>query len=319
MAIETDDLPDSWKTLAPPPKGGNRARSQGENVSLFMKLLPREEPYRFRLAYTPIAFRKHGWAFKSLHQWPISPASDSSQKDLDIAWKDGYYVPGEKWADFVFDRENGRLRIIEEGRDIFGPIYNHGMVTKCNPASPTKGWDWIAIVSEVEEAGPDGKKRKVRKYIVTIDTSKGATPLTDEEIKTLENPKFQRSELETRFFPKSSPEHIKELWLALPEALRKNPRRDAKGGKGVQKDSESAAPTTAPTTAPVTATTTVTAAATTIAAKPVVAASKPVVAAKVEETPPEPPAETEDTSFLNEAPTEDPSADGDDQPAARLF
>lgn len=308
MAIETDDLPDSWNTLAPPPKGGNRGRPQGENISLFMKLLPREEPYRFRLAYTPIAFRKHGWAFRSLRQWPISPASDYSQKDLDIAWKDGYYVPGEKWACFVFDRENNRLRIVEEGREVFGPIYNHGMVTKCNPASPTKGWDWIAIVSEEEEIGPDGKKRKVRKYIVTIDTSKGATPFTDEEIKTLENPKFQRSELETRFFPKSSPEHIKELWLSLPEALRKNPRKDAKGGKGVQKDSDATAPAAPAAPAASTAT------------APATAAAKPaVVAAKVEQTPPEPPAETEDTSFLNDAPAEEPAADGDEPAAARLF
>jgi len=309
MSIETDELTPSWDNMAPKPKGG-AVRPQNE-ISLFMKLLPREEPYHVRLACTPISFRKHGWAFRTLRQWPISPASDMAEKDLDIAWKEGYFIPGEKFATFVFDRDsNNRLRIIEEGLDIFQPFYNHAKATKVNPASAENGWDWIIMVSEVDDFGPDGKKRKVRKYGVTLDTSKGVTPFTDEERKTLDNPKFQRSELETRFFVKASPEHIKELWLSLPEPLRKNPKKDKKDA-GVQKSaaesSENKTESSKPTEKKP-------------AAKVDPKSNPPVV--KAEDSPVEPQAEVEDDSFLVDSHEGDqPEADltDDDQPAARLF
>ena len=309
MSIENDEVDPSWDSMAPKPKGGNN-RPQNE-VSLFMKLLPREEPYHVRLACRPISFRKHGWAFRTLKQWPISPATDPGEKDLDIAWKEGYYIPGEKFATFVFDRDSGnRLRIIEEGLGVFQPFYNHAKASKVNPASATKGWDWLIIVSEVEDIGPDGKKRKTRQYGVTLDTSKGATPFTDEEVKTLENPKFQRSELETRYFPKSSPEHIKELWLALPEELRKNPKKDQKNTKTQTERNTSTKSAAADTVTKSADTTTKSAAtATVMTAKPV---GQPADKA-------EPPAEVDDDTFLNEPQDGSTGETEDDQPAARLF
>ena len=221
MALETDEVTADWDGVAPAQKGGGRRQNDG--LSLFMKLEPRPgKPYVFRPACAPISFRKHRWAFRTLKQWPISPATDIKDKDLDIAWSQGKYSPAVSFAAFVFDRENGnRLRILEAGSDVFGPIGNHAHLCKINPASPTKGLDWVVEVSKNDEGN--------WKYMVTMDVQKGPTPFTAEEIKALENPKFQREELEKKYFVKSTPEEIKDLWEQLPESMRVNTPRDGKG------------------------------------------------------------------------------------------
>ena len=235
MAIENDDVGPGWNAVQPNPKGGGKRINDG--LSLFMRLEPREEPYHFRLACTPIKFRKHRWAFRTLKQFPISPATESSEKDLDIAWRVGKFQPVTRYAAFVFDRDNNnRLRILEECPDVYGTIGNDAQVTKTNPASATKGWDWIALVTE-ESVIENGKTRKVRKYQVAVDRNKGPTPLTEEEIKALDNPKFQREELEKRYFAKSTPEEIKDLWEQLPASARTNEPRD----QGPKKEAPAAA------------------------------------------------------------------------------
>lgn len=238
MTAETDELGPGWNAVEAPPKGGGGRKTDG--VSLFMKLEPREEPYHFRLACTPVMFRKHKWAFRSLRQWPISPATDKTQKDLDIAWKEGDFMPVERYAALVFDRDNeNRLRILEEGREVYGPIYNQGKVSKINPASPDKGWDWVAIVSE-EKRFTNGKEYKGRKYSVSPDLSKnGPTKLTSEELEMLKNPKFQREELSVRYFAPSTPEELKDLWDQLPASAKKNEMKGDKAKTEVAKTDDS--------------------------------------------------------------------------------
>lgn len=310
MSVETDDLGPGWDNVRPPQKGGGKRQNDG--LSLFMKLEPNPEPYRVRLGCTPERFRKHRWAFRSLRQWPISPATDPSERDLDVAWKEGGFVPPTKYAAFVFDRNNGnRLRILEEGPEVFVPIANHAQATKVNPASSTKGWDWLILVTETEDA--NGKKS--RQYAVTIDTTKGPTPFTDDETKALENPKFQRDQLKTKYFPKCTPEEIKDLWEQLPMSARKNEKNDGKKSASTAQPNEQKTAakqsTTTETVAPK------------VQEKPVEkVAEKPVEkpAEKVaEKVAPEPPM---DSNFLvdedQSVPEENTDADSDGQPA-RLF
>jgi hypothetical protein len=62
-----------------------------------------------------------------------------------------------------------------------------------------------------------------------MDVQKGPTPFTEDEIKALDNPKFQREELENKYFIKATPEEIQDLWEQLPESMRVNtPRGDKK-------------------------------------------------------------------------------------------
>lgn len=300
MTLETDELGPEWNNLQSPAKGGGNKTNE---VSLFMKLTPRKEPYKIRLACTPITFRKHSWAFRTLKQWPISPASEQALKDLDIAWKEGNFMPQQRHAAFVFDREfNSRLRILEAGKDVFGPIYNTAKTSNVNPASPTKGWDWIIIVSEELVNG-----KKVTLYNVSLDISKnGPTPLTEEEKEILENPKFQRTELVNRYFVKSTPEEIKDLWEQLPPELRVNKSRDLAKKDGSKYTGKSAVGST-------------TKSATSATMASIDSVDKSDVVKEVQHAV-EPSAELKDDDFLAEPDSEPDMTDvnGDDEPA-RMF
>lgn len=303
MALETDELGPGWDGVQPPPKGGGKRTNDGP--SLFMRLEPREEPYHIRLACTPIRFRKHRWAFRLLKQWPISPATDPSEKDADIAWKVGRFMPVTRYAAFVFDRDaDNRLRILEESGDVFGPIGNHAHATKVNAASPTKGWDWIVLVEE----NVDATGRKTRSYKVTIDTSKnGPTPFTEAEIKALDNPKFQREELETKYFVKSTSEEINDLWEQLPESSRTNEQND--GGKGGKKGSNDSTRQTRQASEPPAEKAAVNTSAETSKSAPEKAAETASSVSNIEQP--------KDDDFLND-PLVGETSDDDDQPA-RLF
>ena len=304
MAIETDDVGPGWDGVQPNVKGGGKRQSDG--LSLFMQLEPRDEPYHFRLACTPIKFRKHRWAFRSLKQYPISPASEKSERDLDIAWQEGKFMPVTRYAAYVFDRDNeNRLRVLEEGPDVYGRIGEDAHLTKVNPASPTKGWDWFVLVTEEVLEG-----RKVRKYNVSVDRSKGETPFTEAEIKALENPKFQREELETHYFVKSTPEEIKDLWDQLPASARMNEPREGKGTKQASQTSQSVKPAAKPATAPATAPAAPVAAQATTAA-PAAAAPVAAPAAKVAQ-----PAEPKDD--VADEPASAQEGEEDEQ-SARMF
>ena len=222
MALESDEVGPEWDHVAPPPKGGGKRTNED---SLFMRMEPNPEPYRIRVACTPFRFRRHRWVFRGLKQWPISPATDDIEKDLDIAWNEGKFMPVTRFAALVFDRNrNNRLRILEESIDVFGPISNHAHLTKVNAASPTKGSDWIVRVTEEIVNG-----KKQRKYEVAVDTTKGPTPFTDAEIKLLDSPSMKREEIEAKYFKKSTPEHIKDLWDQLDPSARINEPRQKDG------------------------------------------------------------------------------------------
>lgn len=297
MAIENDDVGPGWDGVQPPTKGGGKRQADG--LSLFMRLEPRKEPYHFRLACTPVKFRKHRWAFRSLKQYPISPATDPSEKDLDVAWREGKFVPPVRYAALVFDRDNNnRLRILEEGPDVFGPIGNDAHATNTNHAG-NNGWDWIAIVTEEVV---DGTKK--RKYQVVVDRNKGVTKFTEDEVKALDNPKFQRSELETRYFAKSTPQELEDLWEQLPASSRKN---EPSNGRNQNTRSSDAA--TTKDSAPK-------------ASEPVVASAKPVQSApNVEKKESTPDTSTEPTEEIKDdflADSEPEAADADEE-SARMF
>ena len=209
---ENDDTTPSWDSLLTPRKPVRDAP--------LMKLVPRKESYRFRLACTPISFRRHKWAFRNLRLYPISPADEHSERELDVAWDKGGFVPVRCYAAFVFDREDGCLKILEDGCKVFGPINNFARHTRTNPASPTTGWDWVVLVTMVPLQGREGMAKQV---IVSPDTVKKATPFTSEEFWVLSQPQFERTDLETRHFVKSSPEQIKSLWERVAPSAHQHP------------------------------------------------------------------------------------------------
>jgi len=91
MDIESDSIVNSGYTDVniDASTGGGFKGKDGDKISLFMKLEIRTEPYRVRLVSPVLNFRKHWDAFKSLKQYPISPAYKKEEKDLDVAWSTG--------------------------------------------------------------------------------------------------------------------------------------------------------------------------------------------------------------------------------------
>ena len=205
-------------------KSGSQKGQQsgdGDGASLFLKLKPRTAPYRFRLASSPEKFRKHWQAFAAMKKYPISPAYEKKDKDLDVAWSKGNWFPTRKFASLVLDREDGRLKVLEGGSTVFDEFYNYSQLANINPAGPL-GPDWIV---QVKVTGKDKKGRDMIGYVCIADPS-GAKPFTDEEKALIDGFTYNWRGL----FKKSSPEEIKALWESLPADKRVCPDDRPKKG-----------------------------------------------------------------------------------------
>jgi hypothetical protein len=187
----------------------------------WMKLKKRPEPYRVRLVSSPEIFRQHYQAFKALNlrRQPISPSlrSDGTlQKDEDIAWNEGGWTPGKKYASLVIDRETGQIRILEAGAQVFNAFGGYKKMFNTNPAGPT-GPDWLISV------GVDAQGKT--EYTTVADIKKGPVPFTAEETAMIDNCKIDLKKL----YKRATPEEIRALWYQLPEDKRFNPERKTSG------------------------------------------------------------------------------------------
>ena len=200
--IEGDAVDTGWDGINSDNEGG------ASGGSVFVKMKKRSEPYRFRMVTSPVPFRKHWSAFNSLRQYPISPALESSEKDLDVAWSRGDFVPRRRFACLVLDREaDSALKVLEGGPQIFGVFGDYADLAKKNPAGPN-GPDWIIKVKD----GENGQT----KYVVQADPS-GPKPFTAEEMDRINKSKLSKKYIEEHYYAKATPEEIRDLWLALPE------------------------------------------------------------------------------------------------------
>ena len=245
------------------------SEGRGNGPSIWMKLEEREEPYHIRLVTSPDPFYKHFMVFKLLGKYPVSPAVQEAQADLDVAWKEGGWKPSKRYASLVIDRADGVLKVLEAGSQVFSEFGKYKKVTKTNPAGKTTGPDWIISVGR--------SKNNQKEYTCMMDVSKGATPLTPEEISMIEASNLDLSKL----IKKVSPEEIRALWYQLPEERRYNPQ-----AKTVT------AQTAAPAAAPAAAAAPVAPVAPPVAAPapaPQVAAPAPVAPAPVAPAPVAPP------------------------------
>jgi len=217
MDIESDAVvADQWDPLTKKKDGGGgKGRFDGE-VSLFMDLKPREEPYRVRFICTPVPFRKHFQAFRSLHEFPISPANEPSQKDLDVAWSKGDYYPRERFMALVLDREyDGMIRIIEGGAQIFRVLGEYTKMAKKNPAGPS-GPDFLISVTKDDQVS----------YSV-MPAPEGPAPFSADEIERMNGSKLNRQWMIDRLVEqkRATPEEIQALYDRLPADLKVNPEQ----------------------------------------------------------------------------------------------
>jgi hypothetical protein len=203
----------------------------------WMKIKQRPEPYRVRLVSSPEIFRQHYAAFKPLNlkRQPISPSlrdDGTLAKDEDVAWNEGGWVPGKRYASLVIDRESGQIRILEGGAQIFTAFGNYRKTFGANPAGEG-GPDWIISVGK----DANGKTE----YTTVADIRKGTVPFTAEEKVMIANCKIDLKKM----YKRATPEEIRALWNQLPADKRINPDRkepSAWGDKGKSQSQASQAP-----------------------------------------------------------------------------
>ena len=270
MAKIEEDAGGVWED--PSSTGGN---SGGPGT--WMKLKKRPEPYRVRLVSSPEIFRQHYLAFKPLNlkRQPISPSlkEDGTQdKDQDIAWNEGGWVPGKRFASLVIDRETGQIRILEAGAQVFTAFGNYKKMFGSNPAG-AHGPDWLISV------GQDAQGKT--EYTTVSDVKKGPVPFTAEEQAMIENCKIDLK----KTYKRATPEEIRALWYQLPEDKRVNPNRKVPGQGWNQGQQQAPAPQHTPAPAPQ------------YAPAHTAQASAPTNTAHQEQEPPEA-EEADDTSFL---------------------
>jgi hypothetical protein len=174
-------------------------------------MLRKLEPYRIRLACRPVNFRKHWDAFKPLGKYPISPALKSDEKDLDVAWSRGNWIPRVKHAALVLDREHGgKIRVLDGGSQIFSSFQAWSDLTKKNPAGPSAP-DFLIMVKKVKKG-----ERTQTEYKVIADPE-GIKPFTAEELSLMGKTTMSRDWLINKIYKKSTPEEIKMLYEKLPD------------------------------------------------------------------------------------------------------
>ena len=227
-----------WDDVAPPaPKTVNT----GEKKSLFIKLAPRTEPYRFRLIDNPIMFRQHWFGlFVGLSKKPvISPAYEDSQRDLDVAWGKGGHIPARHGAVPVIDRDDGEIRILEaSSKEIFDVIYNFYVAAEINPAS-NNGPDFRVTVKKTDVKMVAGKEKYTTAISCMADPKYSHAPFTEQELEKIEAFTLDWK----KWFTKAAPAEIEAMWNQLPDEKKYNP-------KSKKKPAPATAGTTAATAAP---------------------------------------------------------------------
>jgi len=198
-----------------PPKQ-QTAQYTKTDYDIFMRLKPREKPFRVRIVSNPKNFRSHWGAFKSISKAPIrSPAYSTDEKSLDIAWAEGDWFPQRRHACKVFDRDDGsRLKILEAGDSVFSHFGNWFKENKINPSS-NEATDWSIWVKN---------NGGTTEYSAT--PSMKATPFTEDEKKILANPPFDINKV----IKIKTSEEIKKMWLQLDDDNKYNPKSKYKAG-----------------------------------------------------------------------------------------
>lgn len=229
MVLEGNNIDDWDDVFGSDEQEGNRTDISGSG-GIFLRLKPREEPFRVRIIFKPVRFRKHFEAFRSLTdsslRYPISPAFDPSEKEKDVAWSEGKYLPSKRYAVPVINRESGDVQIMEAGASVFNAFKNYIKLAKANPASAETGPDWIIKVEKTLTM-PD--------YSCVADPA-GPKPLTDEEKKKVKDFETNMQKLTQDkygsdlgwkyYYQPLTSEKISELYSLLPEDRKVKKKKD---------------------------------------------------------------------------------------------
>lgn len=204
----------------------NNSSRYDDGKSLFLRL-EKGKSYTIRLIKQPECFRLHWLAFKSIQRGPVtSPAFKETDKDMDVAWSKGGWIPTKRYAAPVINRELNKIQLLEGGVDIFTPIIGLYSQTKkkaaegkgvvINPAGEPAP-DWIITVSS--KLMKNGKERM--SFVCQADVTSGMNYFTEEDKELISKFTYDWR----KHYEKKTPEEIEELWDSLPDDKKYHPNR----------------------------------------------------------------------------------------------
>jgi len=208
-------------------KGGNNGNGDGEQRRARYMQFKEARDYRIRLVGSHVKFRRHWQPFPK----GTRVITHSSYRDDDPAWAAGFW-PKETFAIHVIDRDDGQLKILEKGKQIFGAFAEYKRINDIDPA----GKEAPDFVIKVERPNP----KDVRNTTYTVVATAKATPLTEEEYKMAKDEAWPLPQMY-----KSTPlDKIKEAWENIPEDQRIPPKRksDAESQASAKSESKPADP-----------------------------------------------------------------------------
>ena len=170
---------------------------------IFMKLVPRSDPYILRMITLPKVTRRHYEAFCKERYFPTSPAVNSNLIDADVAWSLGGFTPGPRYTAIVMDRDEDKPMILDFGRSVFDSFVNYMRGTSIDPAG-REAPDFKIFVKNTG-SGPLGRDYALVPMGIP-------TPLTDMEMAQAVNI-IPHASLATKA---AKPSEIRDAWMALP-------------------------------------------------------------------------------------------------------
>ena len=179
--------------------------------------------YTFRFVGKGVKFLRHGKPFnfrdRVITDPEYAPPKKGQEKDPDMvdpAWAAGFY-PRSSFAMFCIDRADGKVKIFDKGKSIFGPLKTYQDGTK------TRVGGKEAPDFQITVDWPGGDKFQAKYTVMPITEKK---PLTQEEYDAVKAV-MENADLGVIYRSKPLAE-IKELWEGVP-ADKRVPKKDDRG------------------------------------------------------------------------------------------
>jgi hypothetical protein len=106
--------------------------------------------------------------------------------------------PSERYAIYVIDREDGKLKVMEGPKTAFFPFRQRWEATKKNPGSSTEGGDWQITVS--------GKNKNTTYSSIYLEDA----ALTKEEVVMIKEAMAEKKNKLTTIYKENTPEEIEK-------------------------------------------------------------------------------------------------------------
>jgi len=187
--------------------------------------------YKIRLVGPFIKCRKR---FK-----PYRATVQVHDKDLDVAWSNGWPAPGKRFAVNVLDKtglkegEVGVLKVLEKGPSVFKHFSNYKAVFNENPSGKT-GPDFLITVKIPNDDKGQPVKLKTEYSVMHLEKA----PFTEAEVNMITKQKLWPLK---EIYKSTSAESIQKMWDALSDDQRVAPKKKDFPAQG---DSTQDAPTT---------------------------------------------------------------------------